>query len=185
MEEIWKAIKGFESYYEVSNLGNIRSLNRNVKSGIHNWKLKSRILKPRKDRNGYYSVSISFNGIVKQFLIHRLVAFEFVEGFNETLEVNHKDFDKTNNKANNLEWCTKSENHKHLYKNNQDSYIKRENFQGIGDKNPRAILKEEDVLFIRENCANNKITRKEATLIYGVSKSAIDSIMTRKNWKHI
>ena len=72
-----------------------------------------------------------------------------MDGFNETLEVNHKDFDKTNNKANNLEWCTKSENHKHLYKNNQDSYIKRENFQGIGDKNPRAILKEEDVLFIR------------------------------------
>lgn len=185
MEEIWKPIKGFESYYEVSNLGNVRSLDRDVKSGIHNWKLKSRVLKPQKYKNGYLFVSLSKNGTVIQKILHRLVAFEFVDGYNKTLEVNHKDFDKNNNKAENLEWCTKSENHKHLYKNNQDSYIKRERFQGIGDNNPRAILKKEDVLFIRENCANNKITRKQVALIYGVSRSAIDSIMTRKNWKHI
>ena len=184
-EEIWKEVKGFEGFYDVSNFGRVRSLSRNVKTGIGTYVLKGRILKPQKYTNGYVFVSLSVYGVKKQFLLHKIVALAFVEGFKNGLEVNHKDLDKKNNKSNNLEWCTKSENHKHLYRKNKKENTIPSFFTTKGEENPRAVLKEQDVLDIRKKCSNSEITRKEASKIYGVSKSAIDSLMIKKTWKHI
>lgn len=99
-KEVWASIKGYEGLYEVSNYGNVRSL----KYG------KIKYLKPAKNKGGYYFVILCKNGKTKNFRIHRLVANAFIENPNNYPQINHKDEDKTNNKASNLEWCNNQYN---------------------------------------------------------------------------
>jgi hypothetical protein len=111
--EIWKDIEGYEEKYQVSNLGNVKSLERYV----NHWQggvrvIRERILKPI-NKKGYLHVDLSEG---KQHKIHRLVAYCFL-GPNSK-EVNHIDLDKTNNNVNNLEYVTRSENMNHNVKNN-------------------------------------------------------------------
>ena len=102
-KEIWKDIEGFEGLYKVSNLGNVKSLNYR-RTG------KERILKGRKDGNGYLLVNLSKNNIIKTHKIHRLVAAAFCENHHGYKEVNHINEDKADNRAENLEWCSRSYN---------------------------------------------------------------------------
>ena len=110
-DEIWRAIKGYEGLYEVSNLGRVKSLERVAWNGKGYHILKEKILKPKKCRNGYLYASLSRNGERKEYTIHRLVLSTFnpVEKMDK-LDVNHLDEDKTNNNLSNLEWCTRSYN---------------------------------------------------------------------------
>ena len=103
--EEWRDVQGFEGLYQVSNTGRVRSLDRYV-NHPHQYFKKGQILRQRL-RGGYYIVSIS-NGHRKyrHFQVHRLVALHFVDGYKEGLIVNHKDENKFNNHADNLEWCT-------------------------------------------------------------------------------
>ena len=94
MKEIWKNIKNYESIYEISNLGRIKSL----KKGI--------ILKQFKNTNGYFQVELWKNKKGKQFLVHKLVAESFILNINNFPFINHIDENKENNCTNNLEWCT-------------------------------------------------------------------------------
>lgn len=120
MEEVWKDIDGYEGYYQVSNFGNIKSLEKTIKnSGTFSgfYKTKERILKPRKnkDRNGYYELSLKKDGKEKRFKVHRLVACAFIDNPYNKPEVNHIDGDKSNNCFLNLEWVTSKENKKHAW----------------------------------------------------------------------
>ena len=100
MREEWKPIKGFEDYYEVSNFGNVRS--------------ERKVLKQLKRRHGYLSVFLyDRKGGYKQISVHRLVAEAFIPNPNEYTEVNHIDECKTNNRADNLEWCSHKQNMNH------------------------------------------------------------------------
>ena len=101
--EVWKDIKGYEGQYQVSNKGNIHSVERKNSRGR---KCGGRILKPGYDKNGYLLVSLYKNGKSKTKKIHRLVLETFVPNPNGLPEVNHKDENKTNNELSNLEWCT-------------------------------------------------------------------------------
>ena len=137
MEEIWKDIKGYEGLYKISNYGNIYIVKRN--------KLKKLTL----NQDGYYFVFLSKNDKKKSFLVHRLVAENFLnkndfkltndeikENINiNTLTVNHKNENKLDNTVNNLEWCTNkynviysSKNRKNYKKivNNILEYVKKE-----------------------------------------------------------
>ena len=89
MEEQFRNITGYEGLYEVSNLGNVRSL----KYG------KTRVLKPAKDKDGYLYTNLNKDGKGKWHKIHRLVAQAFIKNPNNLPEVNHIDEDKTNNRA--------------------------------------------------------------------------------------
>ena len=116
MQEIWKDIKGYEGLYQVSNLGNVKSLGRITyggKYGTH--KLKEKILKTT-GTGKYYQVILRKNSKNKSFYIHRLVGIAFIDNINNYSDINHKDGNTHNNNLNNLEWCTRSDNIKHSYK---------------------------------------------------------------------
>lgn len=100
MKETWKAIVRYEGIYEVSDEGNVRSL----KFG------KTKILNPRKTTCGYLQVRLCKDGIRKMMLVHRLVAEAFIPNPLNLAQVNHKDENKQNNAASNLEWCSASYN---------------------------------------------------------------------------
>lgn len=113
--EIWKPIRGYEGSYEVSNLGNVRSLDRKYRGSNQFgssfiFTKKGKLLKPKKRKDGYLSVALCNKQKAKHISIHRLVALTFLSNPNNYPVINHKDEDKTNNNVNNLEWCTQSYN---------------------------------------------------------------------------
>ena len=110
MEEIWKDVVGYEGYYQVSNLGRVRSLDRIASNGR---KVKGKILSTKVNTPPYYPrVSLSVNGKMKLVQVHRLVAQAFVYNPDpeHKTQVGHKDESRTNNRADNLEWVTPKEN---------------------------------------------------------------------------
>ena len=114
--EIWRDISEFKGFYQISNMGRVRRIADYSNQNSH-WKLKEpRILNNRVSSTGYLRVVLSINGKHYDRYIHRLVANEFVDNPYGYKEVNHLDGDKTNNKADNLEWCTRSQNNSHAYK---------------------------------------------------------------------
>lgn len=109
MNEEWRAIKGYEGLYEVSNFGNVRSLARKVYRRFSWVMLKGKTLKPANIK-GYRKVVLCKNGKSKLCAIHRLVAEAFIPNPSNLPQVNHKDENKANNTVSNLEWCTHSYN---------------------------------------------------------------------------
>ena len=109
-EEIWKPIKGYEGLYEVSNTGKCRSLDhyitRVINGGLSKRLFKGKVLRNHTGGNGYVMMSLSKEGIVKHFCLHRLVAEAFIPNPNNFKCINHKDENKLNNSVDNLEWCT-------------------------------------------------------------------------------
>lgn len=104
--ELWKDIPNFEGLYQASSLGNIRSIYRYKK-----------VLKQTKSKNGYLKVMLCANKKRKLISVHRLIAMTFLENFDINLQANHKNGIKTDNKVENLEMVTPSENIRHSFKN--------------------------------------------------------------------
>lgn len=110
--EIWKDIPNYEGIYQVSNMGRVRSLTRIVYHGDIKYCRKGVIRKPFNTKD-YDSLMLSKDGTKKIYMVHRLVALTFLPNPNNKPEVNHKDGNKRNNKLENLEWVTTSENKLH------------------------------------------------------------------------
>lgn len=106
--ETWKAVEGWADQYEVSNLGQTRSLPRTViKSNGVSMTLKGRILKPQPQESGHLGVTLPDG---KRYLIHRLVASAFLDNPGDMPQVLHNNGDPSDNRASNLRWGTQSEN---------------------------------------------------------------------------
>lgn len=121
--EIWKDIAGYEGLYQVSNLGQVKALSRRRMLGNKFCVSNERILRPR-SCNGYIKTSLNKNGKGKDLFVHRLVAEAFIPNPYSKRTVNHINGDKADNRLENLEWATYSENNLHAY-------------EKLGHKSPR------------------------------------------------
>ena len=109
LQERWAAVEGYEGYYEVSDKGRVRSLDRLVGGRL----LKGKVLKPGAYPNKYKYVFLRKDGDQRLFLVHRLVAVAFLLNKDGLKIVNHKDGNKQNNRVENLAWCSNSQNQLH------------------------------------------------------------------------
>lgn len=118
--EIWKDISDYIGYYQISNLGRIRSLDRMVSqkkcSSEYSRLMKGKILKTKITNSGYELVHLSKDGVVKAYTVHKLVYMAFNGDYDFSLQINHKDGNKTNNRLENLELVNQSDNVKHSYR---------------------------------------------------------------------
>lgn len=166
-EEIWKPIPNYEGLYEVSNFGRIKGLPYKNRPEFYP--------KIHHNHKGYPVVNL---GRAKQKIkiVHRLVAICFVPVNDFSLQVNHINGIKTDNRSDNLEWLTCSDNIKHAYKIG----IKT----GRGESNNFSKFKNIDVLNIRERRAKGE-KLKSIAIDYNVSIVCISSISNRRTWTHI
>lgn len=113
MNEAWKAVSGYEGIYEISNLGRVKSLKRKCPYQDGFRTKPERILKTNIINGGYAQVTLEKSGTRKSLLVHRLVAMAFIPNPEAFPQVNHINGNKTDNRAENLEWCTAKENMVH------------------------------------------------------------------------
>lgn len=178
--EIWKEVSGFEGLYEVSNLGRVRSLDHTTNITPKNNKapyerfVKGRILNGT-DCNGYHRFSLGRGHLIDA---HILVARTFIPNPENKRCVNHIDGNKKNNRVENLEWSTHSENQFHSSKNA---------LMQLGSKHVHSKLKEEDVRWILTHYKKQDLEFGCMALArkYGVSHQTMDEVIKRKTWKHI
>lgn len=133
--EEWRPVKGYEGLYEVSDMGRVRSLDRIViastpESPWYKRVSPGRILSGGENGFGYRFVYLGKNGVISRHYIHRLVAAAFIPNPNNYPIINHKDENRSNNCADNLEWCT------HKYNANYGGHIERVRRFLLSDKNP-------------------------------------------------
>ena len=177
MNEIWKEIPGFNGNYSVSNLGTVRSNVKHTWNGKTTCTRKQKIIKSRIGNSGYERVSLSYCGKKKHYLVHRLVANAFIYNGTNLPTVNHINGTKTDNRVENLEWSSRSDQNKHAIKLG----LKRV----AGENHSQHKLKENDIIIIRGrfNSGESKNDiHKDYTI---VSKATISDIVKRKSWRHL
>lgn len=160
INEIWLPIKGYEGMYEVSNLGNVKSL------------LTFKLIGGRSpSKKGYLRVNLN-NRI---WFVHRVVAETFLPRIEGKDQVNHKDGNKLNNSVDNLEWVSNQENRDHAVKHDLIVH---------GERVGTSKLKKEEIIEIRNLCSQG-ISQKIIALQFGVAKQTVSNINTLKTWKRI
>lgn len=172
--EKWLPVIGFESEYEVSDFGRIKSLARTIVRG-HNVKYytKEFIMKPHFDTKGYSQ--INFKG--KYYSVHRLVAKHFIPNPQNLTQVNHKLGIKSDNRASELEWCEQSYNMKEAFRLGL-------NKPHSGEKNWKAKFEMDDIFDMRYLQAHLGLSTIEISRIYKVSYTIMWKILTGKTYKN-
>lgn len=176
MKEVWKDIKGYEGQFQVSNLGRVKSLCRKVSFGKNYRTIPEKIRKNQKHTSGYEAIVLAYKG--KNIYIHRLVANAFISNPKNLKFVNHINGKKTDNRVENLEWCTPKENCAHALKIGCLKNI-------IGSNHHLTVLNEKQVIEIRSKYIPKKYTQKMLGDEYGVSSFVIRDIVNKITWKHI
>lgn len=121
--EIWEDIKNYEGYYQISNRGNVRGLDRYIEDVNKVQFIKGRQIKPNNSGKGYLKANLCKEGKRYSKFIHRLVAEHFLDNYKDELVVNHKDFNRGNNDISNLELLTQKENIHYSKKSNRYNKI--------------------------------------------------------------
>ena len=177
MEEIFKSIPEYEGLYEISNLQNVKSLNRIIiRSNGQKVKIKEKILKPAIGSRGYYSVVLCNNIRQRTECIHILMAKTFISNPENKKEVNHINAITTDNRIENLEWVTHKENMTHAKLLGLIKYNK-------GEKHYSSKLKDNDIIIIRS--LSGIKSHSQIAKMFTIDKSQVSRIINRKIWNHI
>ncbi len=166
-KEIWMPVRGFEGWYQVSNLGKVRRIRPGKATKI------GRLLKTYLGSRGRFRVGLCKDGREYTKEVARLVANAFLGECPEGKEINHIDYDCANDRADNLEYISHSENIRHAYAH---GFV-----GGRGEKQHLAKLSERDVVMIR----NSPLGSGALSRHYGVSKATIKKVRNKSTWKHI
>lgn len=170
--EIWKNVVGWEDFYEVSNLGNVRSKVRIGKTSFGERNYGGNQVKKISHNSGYDVVNLTIKGKRKQALVHRLVLESFVGLSNGDFECCHNNGNRKDNRLENLRWDTR--------KNNHADKIAHGTAQ-VGERNGFSKLTEKQAKYIKRS--------DEASLVlavrYGVSKGCIEKVKYGYSWKHL
>ena len=161
----WRPVIGYEGVYEVSENGDVR----NVK--------KEKVLKPQKHRGGYRQIILWRQNKFKALYMHRLVAMSFIENPLCKKQVNHIDGDKSNNRINNLEWVTASENEKHAYNIGLKELCK----QKISERCSKEVLDLYSGIFYKSLVSACKATNSK----YSIAKRAARLKSQTQRFKYI
>ena len=173
--EIWKWVVGYEGYYQVSNCGNVRSVDRVIEYSTGQIRQhRGQVLKRRLDGGGYPHVSLYDSGQEWDAKTHRLVLETFVSPSPEGHECNHIDGDKLNNRIENLEWVTPGENNRHAYENGLN--------QNAGEGHCWAKLTAHQVREIRQLYATGNYYQREIGAMFGVASTTVSRIVAGKRW---
>ncbi len=166
--EEWRDVIGYEGLYQVSNMGRVKSF----------CEQTARILSPCPNKKGYYMVHLHKDGKKKNFGIHVLVATAFIPNPENKPEVNHLDRDKTNNRADNLEWNTGEENKKHARETNPKE---------IKQRKKQVRLTEDQIHLIRQICIPGDSIYGIAALarMFDVHEDTISRIVQGKSYKNV
>lgn len=164
MSEIWRDIAGYDGLYQVSNLGRVRRLHKHT---------PPRISKALPNRGGYLCVALCRGNKSKTCTIHRLVAMAFVSNPDNKPEVNHINGIKTDNRAENLEWCTRSENTRHALTTG---------LMTQGEERYNAKLTAAQVVYIREN--PDGLTGAKLADMFGVTATAVSYVQSGKTYRN-
>lgn len=168
--ELWKPARGYEGWYEVSNLARVRRARPGKGTRV------GQIIKQTLSMRGRRQVSLSREGEQHTLPVHVLVAHAFIGPRPDGMEINHIDFDCLNNSPDNLEYVKPIENIRHAYAHGQAERTTRR-----GSQQGSAKLTEADVVAIRASA----IPRDKIAAIYNVSACTIKFIRNRRSWKHV
>ena len=178
MNEQWKPVIGYEGLYEVSIYGRVRRTSNggNWPAGHFMTLQKWPPVFNKKNATRYWHVNLSKDNKRRGFYIHRLVMAAFVGTCPDGYQTHHKDGNGQNNRLENLEYVTRSQNMKYKYQMARHSHV--------GSKNPCARLTEKSVKQIRERYANGE-TQCVIAKAFGVSQVMVSRIILRKSWAHV
>lgn len=165
-----KDVLGYENFYSINEGGEIFS------------KRRQRFLKTHVSKRGYLVVDLKVRGARKTFTIHRLIATLYIPNPLGLPQINHINGVKTDNRIENLEWCSALDNIRHAFAH---GLIENWRGQKRGEENYRAKLTEQDVKDIRILWAGGRYTLKQLGRKFHISWQGISSIVYRKNWKHV
>lgn len=172
---VWKPIPGFEGIYEISDDGQV------VRTSTHGRKPKPirRPVNAHKKPNGYSAVDIQRDQIRERSYVHRLLWAAFKGEIPSGLEINHRDGNRQNNRLDNLELVTRSENMIHSFEELSPSLNRVK-----GTAHHKAKLTPDDVKDIFRLHAGGT-SQRELGRMFGVSKTAIQYVLDGRNWKHV
>lgn len=177
MEEQWKEVKGRRETYLISNFGNVRTKER---QGRHYF-IPSHDLQKHDNGNGYVQVMLSLPNKIGTYYVHKLVAELFIDNPYNKKFINHKDGNKQNNRVDNLEWCTRSENEKHAWRIG----LKNKNTVGTkGENHGMHKLTQVQVDYIRRvhKPFDKVYGSKGLSKMFNVCPQTITDIVNNRSW---
>lgn len=178
-KEIWKDVPGYEGYYQASNRGKVRSIDRTIidknEIKIHRT---GKVLSQNVNKDGYLFVELNKNAKRKLRTVHRIISETFIPNIKNKPEVNHINGNKKNNAISNLEWVTSSENQIHAIEDRLQTIP-------IGEDSNSAKLTNNEVLEIVCSYRLGIFTHAEIAKAYNISRQVICGILNGRIWSKI